>query len=91
MSGTYSLVVAIDSGLLASAKQEKAELIALYSNGLKGRSSGVILMVLRSSLALIPLSQKVWLSTKILLSSAPAELVRMVFPTALGLKLCSSV
>ena len=51
---------------------------------LKGRSSGVILVVASqfASVDTIPNAVRSQLSTKILLGSAPAELVRMVFPTS---------
>ena len=82
------LVVAIDElgALVASAQaKEKAELIALLTQiALKGRSSGVILVVASqfASVDTIPNAVRSQLSTKILLGGAPAELVRMVFPTA---------
>lgn len=86
--GLVPLVVAIDElgALVASAQaKEKAELIALLTQiALKGRSSGVILVVASqfASVDTIPNAVRSQLSTKILLGSAPAELVRMVFPTA---------
>ena len=86
--GLTPLVVAIDElgALVASAQaKEKAELIALLTQiALKGRSSGVILVVASqfASVDTIPNAVRSQLSTKILLGSAPAELVRMVFPTA---------
>lgn len=86
--GLVPLVVAIDElgALVASAQaKEKAELIALLTQiALKGRSSGVILVVASqfASVDTIPNAVRSQLSTKILLGGAPAELVRMVFPTA---------
>lgn len=86
--GLIPLVVAIDElgAIVASAQaKEKAELIALLTQiALKGRSSGVILVVASqfASVDTIPNAVRSQLSTKILLGSAPAELVRMVFPTA---------
>ena len=86
--GLVPLVVAIDElgALVASAQaKEKAELIALLTQiALKGRSSGVILVVASqfASVDTIPNAVRSQLSTKILLGSAPAELVRMVFPTS---------
>lgn len=86
--GFTPLVVAIDElgALVASAQaKEKAELIALLTQiALKGRSSGVILVVASqfASVDTIPNAVRSQLSTKILLGGAPAELVRMVFPTA---------
>lgn len=86
--GITPLVVAIDElgALVASAQaKEKAELIALLTQiALKGRSSGVILVVASqfASVDTIPNAVRSQLSTKILLGGAPAELVRMVFPTA---------
>ena len=86
--GLTPLVVAIDElgALVASAQaKEKAELVALLTQiALKGRSSGVILVVASqfASVDTIPNAVRSQLSTKILLGSAPAELVRMVFPTA---------
>lgn len=86
--GLTPLVVAIDElgALVASAQaKEKAELIALLTQiALKGRSSGVIFVVASqfASVDTIPNAVRSQLSTKILLGGAPAELVRMVFPTA---------
>jgi hypothetical protein len=86
--GLIPLVVAIDElgALVASASaKEKAQLVALLTQiALKGRSSGVILVVASqfASVDTIPNAVRSQLSTKILLGSAPAELVRMVFPTA---------
>lgn len=86
--GLIPLVVAIDElgALVASAgTKEKAQLVALLTQiALKGRSSGVILVVASqfASVDTIPNAVRSQLSTKILLGSAPAELVRMVFPTA---------
>lgn len=86
--GLTPLVVAIDElgAIVASAQaKEKAELIALLTQiALKGRSSGVILVVASqfASVDTIPNAVRSQLSTKILLGGAPAELVRMVFPTA---------
>lgn len=86
--GLTPLVVAIDElgAIVASAEaKEKAKLIALLTQiALKGRSSGVILVVASqfASVDTIPNAVRSQLSTKILLGSAPAELVRMVFPTA---------
>lgn len=86
--GLTPLVVAIDElgALVASAQaKEKAELFALLTQiALKGRSSGVILVVASqfASVDTIPNAVRSQLSTKILLGGAPAELVRMVFPTA---------
>lgn len=86
--GLTPLVVAIDElgALVASAgTKEKAQLVALLTQiALKGRSSGVILVVASqfASVDTIPNAVRSQLSTKILLGGAPAELVRMVFPTA---------
>lgn len=86
--GLTPLVVAIDElgAIVASAQaKEKAHLIALLTQiALKGRSSGVILVVASqfASVDTIPNAVRSQLSTKILLGGAPAELVRMVFPTA---------
>lgn len=86
--GLTPLVVAIDElgAIVASAEaKEKAKLIALLTQiALKGRSSGVILVVASqfASVDTIPNAVRSQLSTKILLGGAPAELVRMVFPTA---------
>ena len=86
--GLTPLVVAIDElgAIVASAQaKEKAQLIALLTQiALKGRSSGVILVVASqfASVDTIPNAVRSQLSTKILLGGAPAELVRMVFPTA---------
>ena len=86
--GLTPLVVAIDElgALVASAQaKEKAELFALLTQiALKGRSSGVILVVASqfASVDTIPNAVRSQLSIKILLGGAPAELVRMVFPTA---------
>lgn len=86
--GLTPLVVAIDElgAIVASAQaKEKAQLFALLTQiALKGRSSGVILVVASqfASVDTIPNAVRSQLSTKILLGSAPAELVRMVFPTA---------
>lgn len=86
--GLTPLVVAIDElgAIVASAQaKEKAQLVALLTQiALKGRSSGVILVVASqfASVDTIPNAVRSQLSTKILLGSAPAELVRMVFPTA---------
>lgn len=86
--GLIPLVVAIDElgALVASAgTKEKAQLVALLTQiALKGRSSGVILVVASqfASVDTIPNAVRSQLSTKILLGSAPAELVRMVFPTS---------
>lgn len=86
--GLIPLVVAIDElgALVASAEaKEKAKLISLLTQiALKGRSSGVILVVASqfASVDTIPNAVRSQLSTKILLGSAPAELVRMVFPTS---------
>ena len=86
--GLTPLVVAIDElgAIVASAQaKEKAELVALLTQiALKGRSSGVILVVASqfASVDTIPNAVRSQLSTKILLGGAPAELVRMVFPTA---------
>ena len=86
--GLTPLVVAIDElgALVASAgAKEKVQLVALLTQiALKGRSSGVILVVASqfASVDTIPNAVRSQLSTKILLGSAPAELVRMVFPTS---------
>lgn len=86
--GLTPLVVAIDElgAIVASAQaKEKAQLVALLTQiALKGRSSGVILVVASqfASVDTIPNAVRSQLSTKILLGGAPAELVRMVFPTA---------
>ncbi len=67
---------------MASASKRKAELIALLTQiALKGRSSGV-LVVARSSPALILTRKcgKVTTSRQNSSRPAPAELVRMVFP-----------
>ncbi len=92
--GTYPAAVAIDELGAIVVAQAKAELTSLTQIALKGRLKCVILKRFRSSLMLIfgpkcgGASQP--LSTKFSLGSAPAELVRMVFPTYSGL-LCSSV
>ncbi len=85
----------MSSGLLwLLRKQRKAELIALLTQIALKVARGVILVVASASSAsvdnTIPNAVRSQLSTKILLGSAPAELVRMVFRLlALG-PLCSS-
>ena len=84
------LVVAVDElgAVVASAdSKEKAKLVALLTQiALKGRSCGVVLVVSSqfASVETIPNAIRSQLSTKILLGSAPAELVRMVFPQSAG-------
>lgn len=84
------LVVAVDElgAVMASAdSKEKAKLVALLTQiALKGRSCGVVLVVSSqfASVETIPNAIRSQLSTKILLGSAPAELVRMVFPQSSG-------
>ncbi len=78
--GLTPLVVAIDEleGLASAQAKEKAELIALLTQiALKGRSSGVILVVASqfASVDTIPNAVRSQLS-RVLLGSAPAELVR---------------
>lgn len=83
-------VVAVDElgAVVASAdSKEKAKLVALLTQiALKGRSCGVVLVVSSqfASVETIPNAIRSQLSTKILLGSAPAELVRMVFPQSAG-------
>jgi len=83
-------VVAVDElgAVMASAdSKEKARLVALLAQiALKGRSCGVVLVVSSqfASVETIPNAIRSQLSIKILLGSAPAELVRMVFPQSAG-------
>lgn len=83
-------IVAVDElgAVVASAdSKEKAKLVALLTQiALKGRSCGVVLVVSSqfASVETIPNAIRSQLSTKILLGSAPAELVRMVFPQSVG-------
>lgn len=83
-------IVAVDElgAVMASAdSKEKARIVALLTQiALKGRSAGVILVVSSqfASVETIPNAIRSQLSTKILLGSAPAELVRMVFPQSGG-------
>lgn len=83
-------IVAVDElgAVVASAdSKEKAKLVALLTQiALKGRSCGVVLVVSSqfASVETIPNAIRSQLSTKILLGSAPAELVRMVFPQSAG-------
>lgn len=83
-------VVAVDElgAVVASAdNKEKARIVALLTQiALKGRSCGVVLVVSSqfASVETIPNAIRSQLSTKILLGSAPAELVRMVFPQSSG-------
>lgn len=83
-------VVAVDElgAVMASAdSKEKARIVALLTQiALKGRSCGVVLVVSSqfASVETIPNAIRSQLSTKILLGSAPAELVRMVFPQSAG-------
>lgn len=83
-------IVAVDElgAVVASANsKEKAKLVALLTQiALKGRSCGVVLVVSSqfASVETIPNAIRSQLSTKILLGSAPAELVRMVFPQSVG-------
>lgn len=83
-------VIAVDElgAVMASAdSKEKARIVALLTQiALKGRSCGVVLVVSSqfASVETIPNAIRSQLSTKILLGSAPAELVRMVFPQSAG-------
>lgn len=83
-------IVAVDElgAVMASAdSKEKARIVALLTQiALKGRSCGVVLVVSSqfASVETIPNAIRSQLSTKILLGSAPAELVRMVFPQSDG-------
>lgn len=83
-------VVAVDElgAVMASAdSKDRARIVALLTQiALKGRSCGVILVVSSqfASVETIPNAIRSQLSTKILLGSAPAELVRMVFPQSAG-------
>ncbi len=81
--GLIPLVVAIRwarrSSSFCGNKRKSAASRFLLKIALKVAQSGVILVVASRLLALI-LSNAVRLSTKVLLGSAPAELVRMVFP-----------
>ena len=83
-------VVAVDElgAVMASAdSKDRARIVALLTQiALKGRSCGVILVVSSqfASVETIPNAIRSQLSTKILLGSAPAELVRMVFPQSGG-------
>ncbi len=77
-------MVAIDEFSCVSAQAKKAELTLAYSQiALKGRSSGVIVVVSAVSVGYYPKCGKVTTFDKILPSAlALAELVRMVFPTS---------
>lgn len=83
-------IVAVDElgAVMASAdSKDRARIVALLTQiALKGRSCGVILVVSSqfASVETIPNAIRSQLSTKILLGSAPAELVRMVFPQSGG-------
>lgn len=83
-------IVAVDElgAVVASAdSKERAKIVALLTQiALKGRSCGVVLVVSSqfASVETIPNAIRSQLSTKILLGSAPAELVRMVFPQSAG-------
>ena len=83
-------VIAVDElgAVMALANsKEKARIVALLTQiALKGRSCGVVLVVSSqfASVETIPNAIRSQLSTKILLGSAPAELVRMVFPQSGG-------
>lgn len=83
-------VIAVDElgAVMASAdSKEKARIVALLTQiAMKGRSCGVVLVVSSqfASVETIPNAIRSQLSTKILLGSAPAELVRMVFPQSAG-------
>ena len=83
-------VIAVDElgAVMASAdSKDRAKIVALLTQiALKGRSCGVILVVSSqfASVETIPNAIRSQLSTKILLGSAPAELVRMVFPQSGG-------
>ncbi len=81
--GLTPLVVAIDElRAVKLRKQRKSRADRFAQIALKGRSSGVILVNLAqfASVDTIPNAVRSQLSTKILLGSAPARLVRMVFP-----------
>jgi ABC-type dipeptide/oligopeptide/nickel transport system ATPase subunit len=84
------LVIAVDElgAVMASAdSKDRAKIVALLTQiALKGRSCGVVLVVSSqfASVETIPNAIRSQLSTKILLGSAPAELVRMVFPQSSG-------
>lgn len=83
-------IVAVDElgAVVASAdSKDRAKIVALLTQiALKGRSCGVVLVVSSqfASVETIPNAIRSQLSTKILLGSAPAELVRMVFPQSSG-------
>lgn len=83
-------VIAVDElgAVMASAdSKDRAKIVALLTQiALKGRSCGVVLVVSSqfASVETIPNAIRSQLSTKILLGSAPAELVRMVFPQSSG-------
>lgn len=83
-------IVAVDElgAVMASAdNKDRAKIVALLTQiALKGRSCGVVLVVSSqfASVETIPNAIRSQLSTKILLGSAPAELVRMVFPQSSG-------
>ena len=83
-------IVAVDElgAVMASAdSKDRARIVALLTQiALKGRSCGVVLVVSSqfASVETIPNAIRSQLSTKILLGSAPAELVRMVFPQSAG-------
>lgn len=83
-------IVAVDElgAVMASAdNKDRAKIVALLTQiALKGRSCGVVLVVSSqfASVDTIPNAVRSQLSTKILLGSAPAELVRMVFPQSAG-------
>lgn len=83
-------VIAVDElgAVMASAdSKDRAKIVALLTQiALKGRSCGVVLVVSSqfASVETIPNAIRSQLSTKILLGSAPAELVKMVFPQSSG-------
>lgn len=83
-------IVAVDElgAVMASAdSKDRARIVALLTQiALKGRSCGVVLVLSSqfASVETIPNAIRSQLSTKILLGSAPAELVRMVFPQSGG-------
>jgi hypothetical protein len=88
--GLNPLVVAVDelgAVMAAADSKKKARIVALLTQiALKGRSCGVVLVVSSqfASVETIPNAVRSQLSTKILLGSAPSELVRMVFPQSGG-------
>ena len=83
-------IVAVDElgAVMASAdNKDRAKIVAFLTQiALKGRSCGVVLVVSSqfASVETIPNAIRSQLSTKILLGSAPAELVKMVFPQSAG-------